>query len=219
MFRCSDLPNRSARPSAIQAYRESTIVSGNSLSAPKGAYHWWDIGADGHVAMSIGGGWALMASSHVTESWGRAIGITSIANYNQITRARYLGWSYDYVGSEIRDVRSNGGGGGGGGNGIPQTTTANDGIPGHIYWQRMQLFAQKNGYTGPVDGSMGKNSWIGVQRGLRPFGYTGPIDGVPGSNCYKAMQRVAQRFGYTGPIDGAMGPRSYMGFARFLNTL
>lgn len=222
MVRAGNLPDRSVRESAIIAYRASTIVSRDVNAAPPGAFHWWDIGQYGHVAMATDRGWALMASRNVRESWGDAIGVTPVDDYTSRTGARYLGWSYDYVGSEIADVRRpaprppgptppSGP--------VPHTSTAVDGVPGNIYYRRLQLFASKNGYTGPLDGQMGKNSWAGVQRGLRQFGYTGPDDGAPGANTYKAMQVAAQRFGYSGPIDGSMGANSYRGFAKFLNTL
>ncbi len=160
-----------------------------------------------------------MASTHVTESWGQAIGVTSVTRYTSVTGARYLGWSYDYAGSEIADVRKPHPGPSPSGP-VPKTSTANDGIPGVNYYKRQQLFAQRfGGYTGPLDGVLGKNSWIGTQVALRNFGYTGPADGVPGSNTYKAIQRAAQRYGYSGPIDGELGKNSYMGFAKYLNTL
>lgn len=76
--------------------------------------------------MATDPGWAVMASSHVTESWGQAMGITTIAHYNSVTGAKYLGWSYDYAHAEIADVHKQpvpptpGP--------IPQTSTAIDGL-------------------------------------------------------------------------------------------
>lgn len=52
MVRAGDLPDWAVRPSAISAYRSSKIVSGDYNAAPPGSFHWWDIGADGHVAMA-----------------------------------------------------------------------------------------------------------------------------------------------------------------------
>jgi len=104
---------------------------------------------------------------------------------------------------------------------IAQTSTTDDGIPGEIFWMRMQLWGQRyGGYTGPLDGVMGVNSWAAVQRILaRESGYTGPADGDPGVNTYKAIQRWASRYGYTGPIDGVPGPNTWRAIAKALNTL
>lgn len=102
--------------------------------------------------------------------------------------------------------------------GLPKTTTEQDGIPGTIFYKRMQNWLRiTNGYTGPIDGVPGTNTYAALQRAMRGYGYTGPIDGVPGVNTWKAVQRLAAGYGYTGPIDGVMGPNSWRGFARFLN--
>uniref|UniRef100_A0A7S3HHS8 Uncharacterized protein n=1 Tax=Spumella elongata TaxID=89044 RepID=A0A7S3HHS8_9STRA len=106
MVRAGNLP--SPCPSAIECYRKSTIISHDVASAPSGAFHWWDVGEDGHVAMATDHGWAMMASCRVTESWGDCIGNTDVTTYTANTGARYLGWSYDYDGSEISGVRSSG---------------------------------------------------------------------------------------------------------------
>jgi peptidoglycan hydrolase-like protein with peptidoglycan-binding domain len=224
MVRAGGLPDSAVRPSAIIAYRASRVVSHDVNAAPAGAFHWWDIGEYGHVAMAIDRrGWSLMASRHVQESWGDAIGITPVDDYTRKTGARYLGWSYDYAGAEVADVRNGPKPGPSPaptpGGSVPKTFTEQDGVPGANYYKRLQLFAQRNGYSGPLDGAMGKNSWASVQRGLRAYGYNGPDDGVPGANTYKSIQKVAQRYGYSGPIDGEMGKNSYKAFARFLNTL
>ncbi|MEV5764752.1 peptidoglycan DD-metalloendopeptidase family protein [Micromonospora sp. NPDC052213] len=105
-----------------------------------------------------------------------------------------------------------------GGGGLPKTTTEQDGIPGPIFYQRMQNWLRITaGYTGPIDGVPGVNTYAALQRAMRNYGYTGPIDGIPGPNTWKAVQRLASGWGYTGPIDGVMGPNSWRGFARFLN--
>jgi murein DD-endopeptidase len=102
--------------------------------------------------------------------------------------------------------------------GLPKTTTESDGIPGTIFYMRMQNWLRiTNGYTGPIDGVPGVNTYAALQRAMRAYGYTGPIDGVPGPNTWRAVQRLAAQYGYTGPIDGVMGPNSWRGFARFLN--
>jgi hypothetical protein len=136
MWRAGNLPDSSACPSAIDAYHKSTIISTNIASAPSGAFHWWDIGADGHVAMATDNGWAMMASCHVTESWGNCIGATSVAGYTSATGARYLGWSYDYDKAEIADVHkpvppSPG---------VPRTSTQETGVPDTNYYKRQQIY-------------------------------------------------------------------------------
>ncbi|NBE83239.1 M23 family metallopeptidase [Micromonospora rubida] len=104
------------------------------------------------------------------------------------------------------------------GGGLPKTTTEQDGIPGTIFYKRMQNWLRiTSGYTGPIDGAPGANTYAALQRALRGYGYTGPIDGAMGPNSWMAVQRLASGYGYTGPIDGAMGPNSWRGFARFLN--
>jgi hypothetical protein len=212
MWRAGNLPESAAAPSAIDGYHRSTIISLDPNSAPSGAFHWWDIGADGHVAMSMGAGNTMMASCKVDESWGDCIGSITVSRYNSKSGARYLGWSYDYCGAEIADVH-------GGGGGVPQSSTASSGVPDTAYYMRQQLYAKMYGYTGPIDGVLGTNSWKYTQVGLKNYGYTGPTDGVPGTNTYMAMQRLASGWGYTGPIDGELGPNSYRGLAKYFNTL
>lgn len=217
MWRAGNLPESSACPSAIDAYYRSKIISSNYMNAPNGAFHWWDIGSDGHVAMAMPGGWSMMASCHVEVSWGDCIGSTPVGDYTATTGARYLGWSYDYAGAEIADVHNPQPGPLP--SGIPQSNTVNTGVPDSAYYQRQQLYAAMYGYTGPIDGVLGPNSWAGTQRGLRNWGYTGPDDGDPGTYTYMAMQRLAAAYGYTGPIDGELGPNSYKGLTRYFNTL
>lgn len=55
----------------------------------------------------------------------------------------------------------------GGGGGLPKTYTATDGVPGTIFWQRLQNWVRIDaGYTGPIDGDPGPNTWRGVARFL-----------------------------------------------------
>ena len=211
MVRAGNLPRYC--PTAIDCYYQSSVVSKDYNAAPSGAFHWWSIGSAGHVAMATDNGWAMMASCHVTESWGDCIGVTPVSTYTATTGAGYLGWSYDYYGATLSDVQP------GPTPSIPFTTTEYDGIPGTNYYKRQQLWASYHGYTGPIDGVLGENSWKGTQLALRDWGYTGPADGVPGTNTYMAMQRLAAAYGYTGPIDGELGTNSYKGIAKFLNTL
>ena len=137
MWRAGNLPESSACPSAIDAYHKSTIISYDIGSAPSGAFHWWDIGSDGHVAMATTNGWAMMASCHVTESWGNCIGVTSVSGYSSSTGAKYLGWSYDYDKAEISDVHKP--------NPpptptVPRTATQDNGVPDTNYYKRQQIY-------------------------------------------------------------------------------
>lgn len=140
MWRAGNLPESSAYPSAIDAYHSSKIISYSADSAPSGAFHWWDIGADGHVAMATTTGWSMMASCHVEVSWGDCIGLSSVSDYTATTGARYLGWSYDYGGAEIADVHSNPAPAPGPSSGIPQSSTASTGVPDTNYYKRQQLY-------------------------------------------------------------------------------
>jgi hypothetical protein len=166
MWRFGELPESSSRPSAIEAYRASSIISTDASKALTGAFHWWDIGAYSHVGADLngGGGTVFMATRNLAASWGGAIGINSVSGYSNKTGARYLGWSMDYAGGRIA-----GGGappGGGTGGALPLTTTEQDGIPGPIYYKRIQTVG-------------------------RSFRYTGPIDGIPRPNTYNAEHRIA----------------------------
>ena len=108
--------------------------------------------------------------------------------------------------------------GGGGSTGLPKSSTAQDGVPGTVFYKRMQNWLRiTEGYSGPIDGAPGTNTYKSLQTAMRDYGYTGPIDGVMGTNSWKAVQRLAAKHGYTGPIDGAMGANSWRGFATFLN--
>ena len=222
MWRFGDMPESSARASALIAYNDSNIVSLDYRTAPIGAFHWWDIGVYGHVGVDIlgGGGTVFMASGHVLEDWGTDIGVHSVAKYGNATRATYLGWSMDYAGSTID------GGGTGicdlesefpGAGTVPVTITERTGTPNTTFYMRMQLWASLHGYSGPVDGVLGPNSWAGFQRALASEGYNVQDSGTPDSATYSAMQSIAAQYGYTGPIDGVLGTNSYKNFSKFLN--
>lgn len=204
------------------ACKASTIVSTDPAAAPAGALHWWltPSGKSGHVGISLGGAEVLMTDAPAADQWAghNTVGVTTVARYNaKGTDYKYVGWSRDMAGQaliiEAPAPRPPATGA------LPTTSTAEDGEPGPIFWSRLQLWARRMGYTGPIDGDPGKNTWAAVQLALRGFGYTGPADGVPGPNTYKALQRLAAQHGYTGPIDGELGPNSFRGIARFLNTI
>ena len=216
MVCAGNLPDSSVCPSAAIAYSRSTIISCDFLAAPNGAFHFWEIGEDGHVAMAMPDGNAMMASCHVQQSWGQCIGSAGVKYYTDKTGAKYLGWSYDYAGAEIADIHH---GPTPSPSGVPSSATALTGSPDTAYYKRQQLYARGLGYQGPVDGILGPQSWAGTQRGLQSWGYTGPDDGAPGAHTYMAMQRLAAAYGYTGPVDGVLGPNSYRGLATYFNTL
>ncbi len=216
MWRFGQLPESSARPSAIEAYRASRIVSLDASQARVGAFHWWDIGAYGHVGADLNGGGAtvFMATRKLAQSWGDAIGINSVSGYSSASGARYLGWSMDYAGGTI----AGGGAPPPSGGGLPWTTTEQDGIPGVIYYKRIQTVGQRDfGYTGPIDGVTGPNTEkVRVRITARELNRRGgprtsaQEDGIPGSIYWTRVQTVGRAsFGYTGPIDGIPGPNTY----------
>ena len=105
-----------------------------------------------------------------------------------------------------------------GSSGLPKTSTEDDGVPGPVFYKRMQNWLRITaGYSGPIDGAPGTNTYKALQSAMRAYAYTGPIDGVMGTSSWKAVQRLAAKWGYDGPIDGAMGANSWRGFAAFLN--
>lgn len=92
-------------PSAWLASQDSSVESTEVSEAPRGAYHWWATpgGGPGHVALDLSGGGEelFMASRHVTEVWGEALGTVSFETYQAATGLEYLGWSRDYMGNGI----------------------------------------------------------------------------------------------------------------------
>lgn len=79
--------------SANAAQAASSIVSTDALAAPAGAFHFWDIGTYGHVALELGGGQVLMGSRHIQTVWAINAGVTTVAAYTRATGAKYKGWS------------------------------------------------------------------------------------------------------------------------------
>ena len=214
----------STQPSAIAAYRvEKAAGRINDGVPPAGSFVYWDIGQYGHVGFMLNDGRIFMGSSHVDEQWSnRNTGPQSLSDYNRITGAKYLGWSWQNGGNTVPFTKDAGSSGGNNsGIALPKTSTESDGIPGVNFYKRLQFWGRKyGGYQGPIDGALGKESWKAVQGLLKKeSGYNGPIDGVPGPNTYKAMQRWAARYGYKGPIDGVLGKNSYKAIAKALNTL
>ncbi|KQO63567.1 hypothetical protein [Curtobacterium sp. Leaf261] len=103
---------------------------------------------------------------------------------------------------------------------VPTTTTESDGVPGPVFYKRLQCLGSLAGYQGPIDGVMGPNSWIGVSAQLAKGGYyrAPALYGWESTEVVRALQRWAAANGrYSGPIDGVWGPNSYRGAAWALN--
>lgn len=194
MFRASDFGW--SADTATEARQASSIASLDASLAPAGSFHWWDISGitEGHVGMDLDGGGrrVMMATDKLDDSWGTAIGTSSVAGYGVRTDSTYLGWSRDYVGQRLAGSSS---------------ATADDGIV-------LQQLARRYGYTGPLDGIPGPLTWVALQSALRGLGYQGPVDGVPGINTYRALQTLAKQGGYDGPLDGRLGPNTLSALQR-----
>lgn len=223
VWRFGQCPASSARPSAIDAYRHSNIVSTDASKALTGAIHYWDIGQYGHVGVDLNGGGqqVFMATYKLQQSWGDAIGINSVSGYKAASGARYLGWSMDYSGCRIA----------GGGQqplntgvtpastGLARTSTESDGVPGPIYWKRIQTVGRRDfGYSGPIDGVPGPATHEArVKITARELNRRGtPVtaavaDGVPGPIYWQRVQTVGrQSFDYAGPIDSVPGSATHV---------
>jgi hypothetical protein len=197
MFRAGDFGW--SADTATKARQASTIQSSDASLAPAGSFHWWDIRGitEGHVGLDLDGAGhrVMMATDKLDTSWGSAIGTTSVTSYGTRSASMYRGWSRDFV---------------------RQTLSAIDPVSASANGLTIQQLAQRHGYTGPIDGSPGRNTWSAVQRALRPYGYRGPIDGVPGPATYRALQMLAREGGYSGPTDGVLGPNTFVALARIV---
>jgi hypothetical protein len=80
---------------ANAAFHLAKIVSTDPSKAPIGAFHYFSIGADGHVGLDLkgGGSWVFQASNHNTTKWGNNIGCASVSQYLKASKAKYLGWA------------------------------------------------------------------------------------------------------------------------------
>lgn len=79
---------------AYDAYQASNIVSTDADAAPINSVHYWEIAMpDGHVAIGLGDGMCMMASSKVTDKWATNVGAISLADYTAKVGGHYLGWS------------------------------------------------------------------------------------------------------------------------------
>jgi hypothetical protein len=99
MYRMCEWLGKAPNPvpsNANAAFHLAHISSTDATKAPIGAFHYWAIGADGHVGLDLKGGasWIFMASQHNTTKWGKnGLGCASISQYNKASGAKYLGWS------------------------------------------------------------------------------------------------------------------------------
>ena len=67
---------------ATQGSYSSNIVSTDPTAAPAGAFHWWRMGSEGHVALDLDGkGTRLLMASSKVSNYGSAIGTISWAQY------------------------------------------------------------------------------------------------------------------------------------------
>lgn len=227
MFRFNQFRDAHGEPqsydSALIAAHASKIESRDAAKAPIGAFHFWDIGQFGHVAQDLTGGGrtVFMASTHIAVAWGDAIGTTSVAKYNALTRAKYLGWSRRcgvYPSRTADDL------------GIAYTA-----VPRHAAadpqatpwrWEKpareTQMLIQgylhaRNRYAGDIDGKWGPLTITGIQITVHNVGYEGVYDGKPGPQTCRYVQIYAREFaGWPGKIDGVLTQEVWEYFARGL---
>jgi hypothetical protein len=85
--------------SAKLAADDSGPLNTDPTKAKPGAFHFWSMGADGHVAIDLLGAGSdlFMASTHLDWAWGEAIGIISFGKYQAAIgdpgKKTYRGWS------------------------------------------------------------------------------------------------------------------------------
>lgn len=80
-------------------------------TAPPGAFHWWSTGGAGHVALDLDGAGTrcLMACSYLAggedfHPGGYYIGTQSVARYTALSDHTYLGWTLNFMGSQMADA-------------------------------------------------------------------------------------------------------------------
>ena len=77
-----------------------------------------------------------------------------------------------------------------------------------------RALGRRNRYSGPANGVFNKDTAIGVQKTIQNVGYTGPLDGDIGKIGSGLIQDyAAANGGYAGPKDNALGTYSWTGFA------
>lgn len=98
---------------AYQAEKNAGRIRGGT--PPPGAFVYWDIGDDGHVGFMLNGGRIFMGSRNVDQQWSDTnTGPQGLSDYNEITGATYLGWSYQNGGNSVPFTPDSGTAGGGG---------------------------------------------------------------------------------------------------------
>ncbi|MBT1623522.1 hypothetical protein KK101_12560 [Curtobacterium flaccumfaciens pv. oortii] len=105
---------------------------------------------------------------------------------------------------------------------MPKTTTANDGVPGPVFYKRLQCLASmpsSRPYTGPIDGVMGPNSWMGAQARLAVGGYywLPSLEGYENPYVIMALKHWANDHGYNLPLNSQWTGSSYAAVANVLN--
>lgn len=78
---------------AKDAYEASNIVSTNHAKAKLNDVHYWAIGAAWHTGVDLGNGRIFMASKHSDGSFGKNLGVTTVAAYTEATGAQYRGFA------------------------------------------------------------------------------------------------------------------------------
>jgi hypothetical protein len=104
---------------------------------------------------------------------------------------------------------------------VPKTTTVYDGLPGPIFWKRVQCMASRESarpYTGPIDGVMGPNSWMGAQARLAVGNYyQAELEDYENGATVAAFRRWANAHGYNLEVHGDWDTDAYRAAADCLN--
>lgn len=79
---------------AKDAYHASKIVSKNPGKAVANDVHYWAIGTAWHTGVQLPDGTVLMGTKHTDGSWGKNLGVTSVADYTAATGAVYMGFAH-----------------------------------------------------------------------------------------------------------------------------
>jgi hypothetical protein len=102
-FRTAAALGRAPSPTpgdAIASYRANVRAKRLKVTdfdlIPDGWFGFWEIGVHGHVADKANGQW-LMASAHIEQSFGSAIGLVHHQRYLELSGARFLG-AFRYLG-------------------------------------------------------------------------------------------------------------------------
>ncbi|ROQ15820.1 hypothetical protein EDF54_0687 [Rathayibacter sp. PhB93] len=104
---------------------------------------------------------------------------------------------------------------------LPRTSTESDGVPGTNFWKLLQCYAADGGYSGPIDGDLGRNSWVGVERHLKGqlFYSSGSFPGVLDQETTRGLERFGGHYGSgRATVNGSLGPEDYRDIAQALNN-